>query len=146
MEYPAGERARRFAFAIGFLHLFRCLSPVYETRRETEMYASRIGDYVPMQETYFPDAEFLTLKKAKDTDYQLMDFQLFENEKGPGVAIQMDDALGSYKIITHSAPITNLFKEHGGSIREALENGETMGICVRSKVSKKTGKEYFYIE
>lgn len=110
------------------------------------MYSTRIADYVPMQETYFPDAEFITLKKAKDVDYQLMDFQMFENDKGPGVAIQMDDALGSYKVITHSAPITNLFKEHGGSIREALENGETMGICVRSKVSKKTGKEYFYIE
>ncbi len=110
------------------------------------MYATRIGDYVPMQETYFPDAEFITLKKAKDTDYRLIDFQLFENDKGAGVAIEIDDALGLYKIITHSAPITNMFKEHGGTIREALENGETIGICVRSKVSKKTGKEYFYID
>lgn len=101
---------------------------------------------MPVQETYFPEAEYITLKQAKDTEYQLMDYQLFENDKGAGVAILVKDDLGLYKIITHSAPITNLFKDYGPTVQEDIDAGETVSITVRSKTSKKTGREYFYVE
>lgn len=85
------------------------------------------------------DSEYRTIDSVLGSPIKIMDFKLFDNDKGEGVFILCendDDEI--FHLCTHSVSLVGTLKNP--KVREALDSGEMIGTMVVKRKSSKSDR------
>lgn len=91
----------------------------------------------------FFDCDYCEVKNMLGVPFAVVEVKAFENDKGPGIAAKGIADNEEYYICTHSIGICNVL---GSDEFLAALAKEPLEIIIRRGKSKKTGKEFYYVE
>lgn len=92
----------------------------------------------------FDGAEYMEVKKLVGQPIEVMDVKVFDNDKGPGVAVLCNgQKADDFYFCTHSIGLVNVLGSD--EFVEALKK-EFLWVVIREGTSKKTGRQFLYVE
>lgn len=89
----------------------------------------------------YPEAAHKRLEDIENIRLSVLDFKVFENDKGPGVFVLLGDDNGLKYICTHSSAVVKAFDNE--DLRNALATEQVFATFTR-KVGK-TGRYYWVV-
>lgn len=92
----------------------------------------------------FDGAEYMEVKKLVGQPIEVMDVKVFDNDKGPGVAVLCNgQKADDFYFCTHSIGLVTVLGSD--EFVEALKK-EFLWVVIREGTSKKTGRQFLYVE